>query len=51
MVFGKCRIETELCAVSQAGCLMYTCMDGVVREVNDRVLWKGLELLSVNGGR
>ena len=26
-------------------------MDGVVREVNVRVLWKGLELLSVNGGR
>ena len=26
-------------------------MDGVVREVNVRVLLKGLELLSVNGGR
>ena len=26
-------------------------MDGVVREVNLRVLWKWLELLSVNGGR
>ena len=26
-------------------------MDGVVRVVNDRVLGKGLELLSVNGGR
>ena len=26
-------------------------MDGVVREVNVRVLGKGLELLSVNGGR
>ena len=26
-------------------------MDGVVREVNVRVLWKGLELLSANGGR
>ena len=26
-------------------------MDGVVREMNVRVLWKGLELLSVNGGR
>ena len=26
-------------------------MDGVVREVNIRVLWKGLELLNVNGGR
>ena len=25
-------------------------MDGVVREVNATVLWKGLELLSVNGG-
>ena len=26
-------------------------MDGVVREMNVRVLGKGLELLSVNGGR
>ena len=26
-------------------------MDGVVREVNFRVLGKGLELLSANGGR
>ena len=26
-------------------------MDGVVREVNVRVLGKGLELLSANGGR
>ena len=26
-------------------------MDGVVREVNVRVLGKGFELLSVNGGR
>ena len=26
-------------------------MDGVVREVNVNVLWKGFELLSVNGGR
>ena len=26
-------------------------MDGVVREVNARVLGKGLELLSANGGR
>ena len=26
-------------------------MDGVVRDVNARVLWKGLELLSVNDGR
>ena len=26
-------------------------MNGVVREVNVRVLGKGLELLSVNGGR
>ena len=25
-------------------------MDGVVREVNVRVLWKELELLSANGG-
>ena len=26
-------------------------MDGVVRDVNDRVFGKGLELLSANGGR
>ena len=26
-------------------------MDGVVREVNVKVLGKGLELMSVNGGR
>ena len=26
-------------------------MDGVVPEVNVRVLWKGLELLGANGGR
>ena len=26
-------------------------MDGVVREVNARVLWQGLKLLSSNGGR
>ena len=26
-------------------------MDFVVREVNVRVFWKGLELLSANGGR
>ena len=26
-------------------------VDGVVREVNVRLLWKGLELLSANGGR
>ena len=32
------------------GCVM-SHMDGVVREVNVRVLWKRLELLSANGGR
>ena len=31
--------------------LFNVCMDGVVREVNVKVLGKGLELLSVNGGR
>ena len=30
---------------------MYTYMDGVVREVNARMLGKGLELLNVNGDR
>ena len=30
--------------------LFYVYMDGVVREVNIRVLGKGLELLSANGG-
>ena len=38
------------------GCVMSpwlfnVCMDGVVREVNARVLGKGLELLSANAGR
>ena len=38
------------------GCVMspwlfHVYMDGVVREVNVRVLGKGLELLSANGGR
>ena len=38
------------------GCVMSTWlfnvyMDGVIREVNVRVLGKGLELLSENGGR
>ena len=38
------------------GCLMFprllnVYMDGVVREVNVRVLGKGLEFLSANGGR
>ena len=31
--------------------LLNVYMDGVVREVNARVLGKGLELLSVNRGR
>ena len=30
---------------------MCVCVDAVVREVNVRVLGKGLELLSANGGR
>ena len=30
---------------------MYNYMDGVVSEVNVRVLGRGLELLSANGGR
>ena len=30
---------------------IYVYMDGVVREVNFRVLGKGLELVSANGGR
>ena len=42
MVSGKCWIKTGLFNVN---------MDGVVREVNVRVLGKGLELLSANGGR
>ena len=33
------------------GALYLKWPDGVVREVNVRVLGKGLELLSVNGGR
>ena len=31
--------------------LFDVCMDGVVREVNVRMLGKGLEMLSVKGGR
>ena len=42
--------------VLRQGCVMSPLlfnvdMDGVVREVNVRVLGKGLELLNVNGGR
>ena len=48
MVSGQCLIETVLCDVSM---VVYLYMDGVVREVNVRVLGKGLELLSANGGR
>ena len=38
------------------GCVMFpflfnVYMDGVVREVNGGVLWKGLELPHLNGGR
>ena len=32
-------------------CLFHVYMDGVVREVNVRVLGKGLEQLGANGGR
>ena len=42
MVSGKCWIKTGLCDVY---------MDGVVRDLNVRVLGKGLELLNANGGR
>ena len=31
--------------------LFNVCMDGVVREVNVRVLGNGLDLLSLNGGK
>ena len=41
-------IETGLCGVSW---LFNLYMDGVVQEVNVRVLGKALELLSANGGR
>ena len=37
------------CVMSQW--LFNVYMDGVVREVNVRVLWKRLELLRANGGR
>ena len=39
----------QVCAMSLWWINVY--MDGVVREVNVRVLGKGLELLSANGGR
>ena len=38
-----------VCVMSQW--LFNVYMDGVVREMNVRVLGKGLELLSANGGR
>ena len=31
--------------------LFNVCMDGVIREVNVRVLGNGLDLLSANGGK
>ena len=42
--------------LDQDGCVMSpwlfnVFMDGVVQEINVRVLWKGLELLSANGDR
>ena len=40
---------TQGCVMSP--CLFNVYMDGVVREVNVRVLGKGLGLLSANGGR
>ena len=40
-------LETGLCDVA----MVVSCIDGVFQEVNVRVLGKGLELLSVNGGR
>ena len=49
MVSDKCRIEAKLCVFSPW--LFNVYMGGVVREVNDRVLGKVMELLSVNGGR
>ena len=48
MVSSSCWIKTGLCDVSM---VVYVYMDGVVRVVNVRVLGKGLELLSANGGR
>ena len=54
-------IETMPCDVSMVvlyiyiyinmNIYMYIFMDGVVREMNVRVLGRGLELLSANGGR
>ena len=49
MVSGLCWIETGLCVMSPW--LFNVHMDGVVCELNVKVLGKGLELLSVNVGR
>ena len=43
------RLRQGCCVMSQW--LFNVYMDGVVREGNVRVLGKGLELLSANGGR
>ena len=48
-------IKTHFKGISRISCkltqLFNVYMDGVVREVNVRVLGKGLELLSAHGGR
>ena len=47
MVSGLCWIKTGLCDVSM---VVNVYMNGVVRDVDVRVLDKILELLSTNGG-
>ena len=44
---GQCWFEKRLCYIPW---LFNVFMNGVVRVVNVWVLWKGLELLSANGG-
>ena len=48
MVSCYCWIERGLCEVPW---LLKVYMDGVVRDVNLRVLGKGLDLLTTNGSR
>ena len=55
MHFGRLWISPVNVGLRQ-GCVMSiwlfnVYMDGVIRDVNVRVLGKGLELMSANGGR
>ena len=44
-------VKFDVTGVCDVSMFVYCIMDDVIREVNVRVLGKGLELLSTNGGR